>query len=313
MNRLRKKDGRPPWPICDWPFHNHSSAANIACFMKLPGAIWVVFASLVLICSSSAQGFVNLDFESATLVPVGKTQQTALPGDQVQLAQALPGWTVTIVAPFTTNALYDNMFLDSAGISIIDTKGPYLASSVIDGLYTALLQSGLGYTSTGGVVSDTTISQTGLVPLGTQSLQFKAQTFFDYAGKFAVTLGGQTLSLTSLGSGTNYTLYGANVSQWAGQTAQLSFTVFGEKPHVNDEGLLLDDIQFSPQPVPVVAPITLLASTSGANMEIWWTPSGGTLQSSPVMGPGATWSAVGTQNPTNIPVATGARFFRVSR
>ncbi|HZR16311.1 MAG TPA: hypothetical protein VFE51_03210 [Verrucomicrobiae bacterium] len=276
--------------------------------MKLPGTVWSVFVSLVLpIWSASAQGFVNLDFESATLVPVGA------PSGYVQFNQAFPGWTATIVAPLNTNALYDNMNLDSAGISIIDAKAQLLGGAVIDGLHTALLQSGLGYTSNGAVVTDTTLSQTGLVPLDTQSLQFKAKTLFDSSGKFAVTLGGQTLSITTLGSGTNYTLYGANVSQWAGQTAQLSFTVFGEKPHVNDEGLFLDDIQFSSQSVSVAPPISLSTSLSGTHIEISWAPSGGTLESSPVVGPGATWSTVGTQNPTNIPVASGARFFRIGR
>ena len=30
MNRLRKEDGRPPGPICDWPFHNHRSYDAVA-------------------------------------------------------------------------------------------------------------------------------------------------------------------------------------------------------------------------------------------------------------------------------------------
>jgi len=271
--------------------------------MRLPGSICSVGFSLVLIGGASGQGFVNLDFESATLVPVGN--------EAVQFPQAFPGWTVSILGSPIAAALYNNMFLDSAGICLIDTKGA-LADTVIDGLYTALLESGLAYPSNVAVASDITLSQTGLVPLGTQSLQFKAKPGFDLSGRFAVTLGGQSLSLTTLGSGTNYALYAANVSQWAGQTAQLSFTVFGEIPHVNDEGLFLDDIQFSPESVSVVPPVTLSATTAGANLKISWTPSGGTLQSSPVIGPGATWSMVGKQNPTNVPVVIGAKFFRVA-
>ena len=270
-------------------------------FMKLPRTIWSVVFSLVLISRASAQSFLNLDFESATLVPVGTTSQ------YVQFAPAFPGWTASIVSPFNTNALYDNAYLDSAGISIIDSKAQSLAGAVIDGVYTALLQSGLGYTTNGAIVSDTTLSQTGLVPSDAKSLQFKAAA----SGKFAVTLGGQALSLAILGGGTNFTLYGANVGQWAGQTAQLGFTIFGDRPHVNDEGLLLDDIQFSPQSVAVGPPTILSASISGANIQIWWNTSGGTLESSQMVGPGATWSTVGTRNPTNVPFASGARFFRV--
>jgi hypothetical protein len=265
----------------------------------LYGSIYTSFPTL--------GGFVNLDFESATLVPVAGDSYRS-----VQFAQAFPGWTETIVAALDTNALYDFVFLDSAGIAIIDTNASYPRGVVIGGRYTALLQSGLGYTSNGGKIpTDTTLSQTGLVPVDTKSLRFKANEWFDSSGTFAVKLGGQTLSLTTLGSGTNYTLYGANVSRWAGQTNQLSFTVFGENPHGNDENLFLDDIQFSNQSVPVAPQTSLSASISGGNIEISWTPFGGTLESSLVLGPGATWSIVGTQNPTNVPISGGAKFFRI--
>jgi hypothetical protein len=270
--------------------------------MNIRCTIWFVVISVIFIRTASGQAFVNLDFESATLVPV--------PGDRyhtVQFAQAFPGWTKTMIGAIDTNALYDTMFLDSAGIGIIDTKPSYLSEAVIGGNYTALLQSGLGYEGT----SDATLSQTGLVPLGTESIQFKARAGFDASGRFAVILGGQTLPVTVLGSGTNYTLYGANVSQWAGQVAQLSFTVFAEIPHVNDETLLLDNIQFSTQSVTIAPPAGLSASMSGGNMEISWTPSGGTLESTSGLFPNGSWSTVGTQNPTNLPISPGAKFFRV--
>ena len=269
---------------------------------------WSIVVSLVLIRTASAQPFKNLDFESATLVrAVGDVYPAT-----VQFAAAFPGWTVTIVGALDTNALHDNMALDSAAISIIDTNSIIPpAGAVIDGRYTALLQSGLGYSNGVMFATDTTLSQTGLVPPGTKSLQFKAVEAFDRSGTMAVTLGGQALPLTSLRSGTNYTLYGADVSQWAGQTAQLSFTVFGENPHVNVENLYLDDIQFSTQPVRAAPPAILWASISDTNIVISWTPSGGTLESSPVVGTGATWSPVGTQSPTNVPLVSGARFFRI--
>lgn len=260
----------------------------------------VVF-SLVLISNASAQGFLNLDFESAS-VPAGVRQGT------IQFSQALPGWTETILGAFDTNVLYDNEYLDSSGISLIDTNAPNgVAGMVIDDRYTVLLQAGNGYSNGVGFASDTTLSQTGLVPSGTKSLQFKGAC----SRKFAVTLGGQALSLTILGGGTNYTLYGANISQWAGQIAQLSFTLFADMPHVNNEALLLDDIEFSTQSIAVGPPILLSASTLGTSLEIWWNTSGGTLQSSPIVGPGTTWLIVGTNNPTNVPIAGGAKFFRV--
>jgi hypothetical protein len=221
--------------------------AAVAHFMELRRLIWFAIVFLTFLRSVSGQGFVNLDFESATLVPV--------PGDNyngVYFAQAFPGWTKTIVGGFYPNALYDGTFLDSAGISIIDRSGLYLpgGGGLIQGNYTAILQSGLGVIGPSIVLADTTLSQTGLVPVGTRSLQFKAYEAFDSQGTFDVTLGGQALSLGTIGYGPNYTLYGADVSAWAGQTAELAFTVPAENPHVNDEYLYLDAIQFSTQSIP---------------------------------------------------------------
>ena len=65
-----------------------------------------------------------------------------------------------------------------------------------------------------------------------------------------VTLGGQQLSLTVLGSGANYTLYGADIQAMAGQTAELDFTLLAQNPHVDNNYAFLDSIQFSNQPVP---------------------------------------------------------------
>jgi hypothetical protein len=70
--------------------------------MKIRCTIWFVVISVIFIRTASGQAFVNLDFESATLVPV--------PGDRyhtVQFAQAFPGWTKTMVGAIDTNALYE--------------------------------------------------------------------------------------------------------------------------------------------------------------------------------------------------------------
>ena len=107
--------------------------------------------------------------------------------------------------------------------------------TLIQGNYTAILQSG----ETLGTIqqpADTTLSQTALVPVGTQSLLFEADEAFDQNKQFlVVTFGGQALFLTPLSTGSNYTLYGANVSAWAGQTAELAFTLLAENPHANNE------------------------------------------------------------------------------
>jgi len=105
--------------------------------MKLRSMAWLLVVSFVLLRSASGQDFQNLDFESATLVPV--------PGDPyngVQFAPAFPEWTQTIAGAIDTNALYNNIFLDSAGIAIIDHTSSW-SGRVIEGDYTAILESGL--------------------------------------------------------------------------------------------------------------------------------------------------------------------------
>jgi hypothetical protein len=236
------------------------------CYMKT-NKINVKLAIVIILGAAlvraEAQGFINLGFESATLVPI--------PGDpygRVQFAQAFPGWTATVGGFPLTNALYNNYFLDTAGMAIIDRGWSNQALGfprpvgLIDGNYTAVLFSGTFTNIRTG--ADTSLSQTGLVPAGTESLEFKAQEVFDSSGSLVVTLGGQTLSLVTLGSGPNYTLYGADIGNWAGHEAQLSFTVPGETPHMNDEYVFLDSIEFLSNPIP--EPRALAVVSVGAVM-----------------------------------------------
>jgi hypothetical protein len=196
------------------------------------------------------QSFINLNFESATLIPSGGA---------VQFAQAFPGWIGTVGGVQQTIALSNNVYLDTSGISII-TQGwinHFGNGGLIQGNYTAILQAGYG---PGLVPADTSLSQTGLVPTNAQSLQFKAYQETDGSTTpipFSVMLGGQALSLFSLFNGANYTLYGADISSFAGLTVPLAFTVFAENPHVDDQYLYLDSIQFSTQSVPEPSSLAL--------------------------------------------------------
>jgi PEP-CTERM motif len=215
----------------------------------------IVVICFVAATESRAQGtFQNLGFESPTLIPI--------PGDpygRVQFAPAFPGWTGTVGGVQQTAALYNNEFLDSSGISIIDHgwSSPLgLPGGVIEGNYTAVLQAGVG--------GDTSISQTGLVPEDAQSLQFKAFELFVPAGSFSVTLGGQTLSLMPLAIGTNYTLFGADIHALAGQMDELDFILKAQMPHVNDAYLYLDSITFSDQSIPEPSTLALLAAGASA-------------------------------------------------
>ena len=230
---------------------------------------YLVLCAAIACCTVAAQAqgtFQNLGFESATLVPISGTSPSP-----VQFGPAFPGWTGSVGGVQLSGALYNSEFLDSSGISIVDQgwanplAGP---SGTIEGNYTAILQAGLA-SGPGGTLqpADTALSQTGLVPLGTQSLRFKAYPALGQSGSFSVSIDGQPLSLAALSSGTNYTLFGADIGALAGQTAQLTFTVFADRPHVVNEYLYLDSIQFSAVAIP--EPRVLGLPTLGALLLSW--------------------------------------------
>jgi hypothetical protein len=148
--------------------------------------------------------------------------------------------------------LYDRTYLDTTGISIIDTNPlPFgVFGSLIDGNYTAVLQ---GET----VVS---LVQTGIVPAGTKSLSFLAIPSSLAVSNFAVSIGGVNLNLISSPvANENYTLYEADVSAFAGLDEELKFTLFAPDPHVSNRYLSLDDIYFSQYAIPEPSSLKLLA------------------------------------------------------
>ncbi|MGD0649805.1 MAG: hypothetical protein ABSA97_01450 [Verrucomicrobiia bacterium] len=191
--------------------------------------------------------FTNLDFESATLVPISGD-----PHNGVYLSEALPGWNGFSGTNQLDWILYDNAFLDSTGIALWSSSGAF---PVIQGNYTLSLEAGLQLGSS-SISADASLSQTGLVPVGTKSLSFLANAF----GPFAVSLGGSSLNLVSSPvTGQNYSLYEADISSFAGQAAELTFTVFAQNPYEGQlHGLTLDSIEFSPDPIPEPSGLSLL-------------------------------------------------------
>jgi len=212
--------------------------------------ILLACSSVILVAvATEAQGtFQNLGFESPLLVPI--------PGDpfgRIQFSPAFPGWTGYVGGVQQTAALYNGAFLDSSGIGILDHGAdfvfdPFLHGRIIQGNFTAILQAGFGLGTF--EPADTMLAQSAQVPVGTQSLQFSAFPDLGPSGSFVVTIDGQDLSLIPLATGANYTTFGADIHSWAGQTAELGFTVFADRPHRGNVSLFLDSIQFSNQPIP---------------------------------------------------------------
>jgi hypothetical protein len=169
----------------------------------------------------------------------------------IEFGPAFPGWNGFAGSNQLATALYDRTYLDSTGISILDTNPlpPMVYGSLIDGNYTAVLQAGVfnGFTPT-----DVSLSQTGVVPQGTKSLSFLAIPAGGFTvSPFAVSLGGSNLTLVPFPvAGENYALYEADVSAFAGLVEELQFTLFAQDPHVGNRYLSLDDIMFSPDAIP---------------------------------------------------------------
>ncbi|MGD1088171.1 MAG: hypothetical protein ABR955_05545 [Verrucomicrobiota bacterium] len=209
---------------------------RIACFVAV---------SFALLRNVSGQDFVNLNFESANVsgYPLYSTD--------VPISSALPGWSAYYYSNYSsgTNALtqvgYDLISIGSSGITVVDSNAPALPP--LQGQYSTIL---FGSEANGDVT--VLISQTGLVPSGTMSLLMDVYAFYN----FEVTLGGQTINMIPLQTFPNYTLYGGNISSFAGDVETLSLIA---PPTGVPNGVEFDDIQFSPSPVPEPSIFGLLA------------------------------------------------------
>ncbi len=199
-----------------------------------------VLSALTLLTVQAFGGaaeFQNLDFESANLpiLPPGQI------GTYVPISQAFPGWSAYLGALPTDRILYNDFTLGSAAVTIQGPNSPL--GPAIEGNFGAYLQSGLDdrVSSLVGV----SLAQTGLIPVDANSIFFKIETVFPLQQHFQVLLGGQQISLIPWQEESDYVLFAGDISAFAGDAAELRFTVPSLTPHV-----WLDDIVFSPVPVP---------------------------------------------------------------
>lgn len=198
----------------------------------------VIFFAVSVFSASAQSTFQNLDFELANPGPL--TQGPYGPyAINVPVANALPDWSV---------------YYGNTQQSTIDVNSPSLGSTAvnlytdgfgppIDGDDSVLLQGGV----INGVPTPASISQTGTISGTSESLLFKVQS----AQPPIVSIGSQQISLVALGSGSDYTLYGGDISAFSGQTEQITFSTSGFG------SWLIDDISFSPNAVPEPSPFIL--------------------------------------------------------
>jgi PEP-CTERM motif len=181
-----------------------------------------------LCCNGYMQGFVNLDFESANL--------SGYSAGPVPTSEAIPGWTVGgFLGP--NEMLYNTITIGSPNVTIVSSASVF--PSPIDGIFGVFLQGG------DAPMPSAFVTQTGLIPVSAKSLLFKAQADgMAPINSLVASLGGQNASFSVISTGPSYTLYGSDISTFAGLTEQLTFSVL-EHYQWN-----LDDIQFSPSSVP---------------------------------------------------------------
>jgi PEP-CTERM motif len=198
-----------------------------------------MLAAMALTSSVHAQGsFQNLDFESAQIILVAS--------DLVATTNALPGWTVFVGTNQQTDVFYN--FMSSETVNLVGSN-----SMVLDGNFSVQFDPENNV--------PISISQTGLVPAGTESLLFEAKLFG--SATMSVYLGGQDLSYVAMTTTANYTVYGADISAFANQTETLTFSALTPFAATGLDDWTIDDIQFSPSIVPEPSSSLLLLLGSG--------------------------------------------------
>ena len=190
----------------------------------------------MLIHTAHGQAFQNLDFEDSSIV-------TSIPfGNGFNGGTAdVPGWTsynaygdVNYSGGMTL--IYDDRTLDEPTVALWDSS----LTTPLQGQYSIFMYGGSGFA--GVSHTNAAIGQTGQIPVTAKSITYLAQGL----ETLEVSFKGQMLSVSPIATTPNYTVYGADISAYAGQTGELLFNIDAS---VGGTGLL-DDIQFSASPVP---------------------------------------------------------------
>jgi hypothetical protein len=154
----------------------------------------------------------------------------------VSVSSGLPAWEVYLGGAPQSVMAHNTVSLGGALVTIFGPQS--FPEQILEGSYTVFLQP-----STAGPPTSTVIGQTGQIPQTAESLRFYGR------GAFNVTFGGQPIPLVTLGTDTNYTILGGDISAFVNQTGELLF----------QGGGFLDAIQFSSQPIPEPGVLALLA------------------------------------------------------
>jgi hypothetical protein len=151
-----------------------------------------------------------------------------------------------------TTMWYNNPTLDAPGITLVTANFPNFPA--IDGRFSILLEGG----DTPLATDAPSIGQTGQIPITAQSLRFLVY----YNSYLQITFNGHILPFYTLENDAGYSVLGADISAYAGQTGQLLFT----KPVLSGESVI-DDIFFTPDPIPEPSVLRL---SSACILLLYW-------------------------------------------
>lgn len=225
--------------------------------MKRPHVIWSVAVAFSLLQAVCGQGFANLNFEQATIASAPSSFTPWDAYDAISAVSALPFWTVREDGTICTAVWGAPVALDETSVALVSA-----GYSPIQGSYSVQLSAYADAPS--GYFHSSSISQTGLIPVGSQSLQFLIASPAQ-AGSVepnpTLMLNGIIIGLSELSRSGDVVTMAGDISAFAGTTAELTFlcqaTQGGLFP-ANEDMFNLDGIQFSTQSVPEPRGVGLL-------------------------------------------------------
>jgi hypothetical protein len=196
--------------------------------------------------SAIAQGtFRNLGFEEALIAP-------GTPEGKISTSFAIPGWSAFLDETLLSEISYNRPVIFRSDITLFDRTSGLPA---IDGQYKVSLWSeGIG---------DSSIRQTGIVPSAAPFLLFKLNPRAkdrdpsDLRIHPIIRMNGEVISYRPLEFASNYTLYSADVSRFAGQSVTLEFAAV--RPPQAVSSFSLDSIEFSNVPEPRSSSLIIMA------------------------------------------------------
>jgi hypothetical protein len=155
-------------------------------------------------------------------------------------------------------AAFDNaIFICCSAVTLSGGTQP---QSAIEGTYSVLLHAAWDINTQ--QPADTSIAQTGFIPPEARSLLFVAR-----SAPGLVSLGGSLVPVIPLSTGSNYTVYGADISAWAGEETELRLTAVA--PATLDHFWTVDSIQFSTTPIPEPSTFALFGVAAAMGCSYW--------------------------------------------